>query len=281
MTDCTLQVALGDRQYRVERPWGELPPGHVTDVTVDSRGHVFVLLRWDPIADATSPRVIELAPDGRRLAAWGAGLIADSHMLACAADDRLFIVDRDAHEVVICDRQGRRQGGLGTRHRPGKPFNHPTDVAIAANGDVYVSDGYAGSAVHHFAADGALLEAWGELGDGPGQFLTPHAIWLMTDGRAVVVDRDNNRLQVFGARGAHLATWTGFYKPMDVWGDAQDRLYVTDQIPTLTCLASDGQMIGRCRPVLNGAHGLWGNRDGHIFLAEGNPSRITRMTPVA
>lgn len=276
----TLIVALGARRYRVERPWGDLPTGPVTDVTVDSRGHVYVLLRWDPIADATSPRVIELAPDGRRLSSWGGGMIDDAHMLAAGPDDRLYIVDRDAHEIMVCRRDGERVGGLGTRHSPLEPFNHPTDVAIAPSGDIYVSDGYAGHRVHRFRSDATLVQSWGELGCGPGQFLTPHAIWVMRDGRVVVADRENNRLQVFSPDGQHLATWTGFFKPMDIWGDEQDNLYVTDQVPTLTKLAADGSCIGRCRPVLNGAHGLWGDASGTLYLAEVNPSRITRLSPV-
>lgn len=276
----SLVVALGGRRYRVERPWGDLPAGPVTDVTVDSRGHVFVLLRWDPLADTTSPRVVELAPDGRRLAAWGGGMIDDSHMLAAGPGDRLYIVDRDAHEIVVCHSNGERAGGLGTRHGPLEPFNHPTDVALAPGGDIYVSDGYAGHRVHRFRSDCRHVQSWGQLGSGPGQFLTPHAIWVMRDGRVVVADRENNRLQVFSPDGAHLSSWTGFFKPMDIWGDDEDNLFVTDQVPTLTKLAPDGRCIGRCRPVLNGAHGLWGDRLGNLYLAEVNPSRITRLSPI-
>lgn len=276
----TLTVALGDNRYRVERPWGDLPNGMVTDVTVDSRGHVFVLLRWDPYEDRTSPRVVELDPSGRRLTEWGRATIADAHMIAAAPDDRLYVIDRDAHEIMIFDARGNRLSGIGERHGPCQPFNHPADVAIAPNGDIYVADGYAGHHVHRFSASGQAIQSWGELGDGPGQFLTPHAIWVMQDGRVVVADRENNRLQTFTPDGAHLATWTGFFKPMDIWGDQNDTLYVTDQIPTLTRIGRDGQRLGRCRPVLNGAHGLWGDRAGNLYLAEVNPSRITKLAPI-
>jgi DNA-binding beta-propeller fold protein YncE len=273
-------VALGERRYRVERPWGDLPSGLVSDVTVDSRGHVFVLLRWDPLSDTSSPRIIELSPDGRRLAAWGEKLISDSHMLAAAPDDRLFIVDRDAHEVIICRSDGERIGGLGKRDAPLEPFNHPTDVAITPTGAIYVSDGYAGHRVHRFSPDGQLVQSWGALGAEPGQFVNPHAVWVMSDGRVVIVDRENDRLQVFTPDGELLDIWKGFRKPMDVWGDADDNLYVTDLVPTLALLAPDGRRLGRCRPVLNGAHGIWGDKQGRLYLAEPNPSRLTRLTPI-
>jgi DNA-binding beta-propeller fold protein YncE len=282
MAENRLVVALGSRRYRVERPWGDLPDGRgrVTDVTVDSRGHVFALLRYDPLVDEPGTPVIELDRDGARVAAWGGDLIADSHMLACSRDDRLYVVDRDAHEIVICSRDGRRLGGIGARHRPLEPFNHPTDIAFAPDGQVFVSDGYAGTKVHRFDSDGRAIASWGELGDGPGEFLNPHAVWILNDGRVVVVDRENDRLQVFTSDGKFLEAWTGFKQPLDIWGDAQGNLFVTDLVPSLTMLTTYGKLVGRCRPVLNGAHGVWGDHDGNIFLAEPNPSRLTRLAPI-
>jgi hypothetical protein len=282
MSESGLMVALGSRRYRVERPWGDLPDGkgRVTDVTVDSRGHVFALLRYDPLVEDSGTPVIELDPNGARLAAWGGDLIADSHMLACSRDDRLYIVDRDAHEIVICSRDGRRLGGIGGRHRPLEPFNHPTDIAFGPDGEVFVTDGYAATKVHRFDAGGRTVTSWGELGDRPGEFLNPHAIWVLSDGRVVVVDRENNRLQLFTSDGQFLEAWTGFKQPLDIWGDPEGNLFVTDLVPTLTMLTSHGKLVGRCRPVLNGAHGLWGDQDGNIFLAEPNPSRLTRLARV-
>jgi sulfatase maturation enzyme AslB (radical SAM superfamily) len=34
------------------------------------------------------------------------------------------------------------------------PFNRPTRLAVAPNGDLYVSDGYGNAAIHRFTADG-------------------------------------------------------------------------------------------------------------------------------
>jgi len=276
-----LFVALGPQRYRVERPWGDLPAGagKVTDVVCDDRGQVFVLLRADSYVDPIQPTVIALSPDGSRVAAWGED-IADGHMLSIGPDGRIYVVDRDAHEIVVFDRQGRRVGGLGQRHQPNAPFNHPCDVAIAPSGDIYVADGYGASRVHRFNPNGDLIGTWGEPGDGPGHFTTPHGIWALADGRVAVTDRENNRVQVFSAQGDLLAIWSDFYHPMDIFQDAQGRIYVTDQIPRLSMLAPDGTLLARCRPVLNGAHGMWGDQAGNLYMAEMNPSRVTRLTPV-
>ncbi|MCJ2124012.1 hypothetical protein [Methylobacterium sp. J-077] len=277
----TLVVALGSLRYQVERPFGRWQEGagRVTGVAHSRRG-VHVLLREDPLHDTRGPRVLTLdGVTGAPLAAWGADVIADAHLIA-AYGDRLYIVDRDAHQVIVATLDGEVRSRLGERNRPLEPFNHPTDVAVAPDGTVYVSDGYAGASVHRFAPDGAPLARWGRWGTGPGEFVNPHAIWVMRDGRVVVADRENGRLQVFDPEGTLLTIWTGFVRPAALWGDVGDRLYVVDAVPTLTRLAPDGALMGRCRPVLNGAHGIWGDEGGRLYLAEGNPSRVTRLVPI-
>lgn len=278
-----LRVALGDRHYRIERPFGAWPAnaGKVSDVTVGPDGRIHVMLRHDPFVDPDDPRIVVLSPEGTYLGAYGGTEIADSHCMTAHPDGRLFAVDRDMHEVVIFASDGSRTGGLGTRGSPHAPLHHPTDVAIHPSGDIYATSGYAGWTVHRFSPAGALIHAWGTLGSGPGEFMEPHALWCMRDGRVVVVDRCNHRLQVFDSEGRYLTEWVGFRRPVAIWGDAQDRLYVTDEVPSLHCLAPDGTRLGRGRPMLNGAHGLFGTPDGILYLAESNPSRITRLVPVA
>ena len=279
MPNHDLVVALGDARYRIERPFGSWPAnsGFVTDVTVDPRGHVFVMLRHDPLTQPGDPRVIELDPEGQYLAGWGGDLIADSHMMSADADGRLLCVDRDMHEIVICSAAGERLGGLGQRGEPLAPFNHPTDVHVSAWGDIYVSDGYAASRVHRFSAYGVHKQSWGAQGRGEGQFGWPHAIWTHADGRVVVVDRIHDRVQVFDPDGNHPQSWTHFYQPVAIWGDEEGNSYVTDMIPSLQKIGPAGERLGRCRPMLNGAHGLFGTAQGDILLAEGNPSRLTRL----
>jgi peptidylglycine monooxygenase len=277
-----LCVALGKQRYRIERPWGDIPKGggRPTDVVCDDRGHVFALLRADSYVDAKAPTVIELAPDGTRASAFGDD-VADGHMLSIAADGRLYVVDRDAHQIVVFDRSGAQVAALGERHGPNAPFNHPCDVSVAPSGEIYVADGYGASRVHHFSAAGDLIGGWGEPGTGPGQFATPHGIWALADGRVAVADRENNRVQVFSADGTLLAIWPDLYKPMDIYQDAAGLIYVTDQVPRMSQYAPDGTLLGRCRPVLNGAHGLWGDATGNFYLAEMNPGRITKLTVLA
>lgn len=275
-------VGLGDKRYRIDRPFGSWPQnaGFVSDVVVVPDGRILVLLRSDPYVAPDDPRVIVLSSEGTYLGSWGGLEIADAHLMTPLPDGRICVVDRDMHEIIIFSAEGQRLGGIGTRGGPGAPFNHPTDVAIGPNGDFYVSDGYAGWHVHHFDADGTHLATWGAFGDAPGEFREPHSIWCLPDGRVVVVDRCNSRLQVFNAEGMFLDQWTGFRRPVGIWGNAAGDVFVTDEVPSLHLLSQDGTRLGRARPMLNGAHGIFGSSDGTLYLAEANPSRISRLTPV-
>jgi peptidylglycine monooxygenase len=273
-------VALGERTYRVARPWGDLPgAGKVTDVAIDGSGRVAVLMRTDPYCEGPADPVQLLSAKGVRLGSFGAREIADAHKIAADPAGRLWVVDRDAHEVIGFTGDMKVFARLGERHRPNRPFNHPSDIAFGMDGTIVVADGYGNGKVHVFGPDLKHRLSFGETGTAPGEFMTVHGVWLHRDGRIIVADRENNRLQVFDAAGRLLAVWTGFHRPSDIWGDEDGRIYISDGVPTLTCLAPDGTRIGRCRPVLNGAHGLTGTAGGAIYLAEGTPSRVTRLEP--
>jgi peptidylglycine monooxygenase len=273
-----LVVGLGDELFSVERPWGELPPdvaiSDVSDVAVDSRDRVYVFQRADP-------PIIIFESDGTFAGAWGTGQLADAHGIFITPDDRVLLCDRDAHQVLCFDLDGNLLLALGERHRPSfqAPFNHPADAATTPDGEIVVADGYANSVVHRFSSRGDLLQTWGGPGTGRGAFTTPHAIRVHPDGRILVADRENDRVQIFSPVGEYLTSWGDFYHPMDIFIDRQGCTYVTDQIPRLSLLDVNGTLIGRCRPVLYQPHGVWGDSSGNLYIAEPAPmNRVTRLT---
>jgi sugar lactone lactonase YvrE len=281
MTHENLTVAMGAAAYRVERPFCLIDgPGKVTDVAVDGGGRIAVLLRTDPYCEGPADPVRLFEADGTPAGSFGAAEIADAHKIAADPEGRLWVVDRDAHEIVGFELDGRPFARLGRRHGPGQPFNHPSDIAFGEDGTIAIADGYANGAVHVFGPDLKHRLTFGTVGTAPGEFLTAHGVWLTGDGRIAVADRENHRVQVFDRGGALLAVWSGFHRPSDIWGDADGRLYVSDAIPTLSCLAPDGSRLGRCRPALNGAHGITRAPNGVFYLAEGNPSRVSRLVPI-
>ena len=278
MAEESLVVALGDRRYRVERRWcrvsADEPLGFVSDLVVDSKGFVHVGHRG-----GDSP-VLVFDPSGAFVRSWGRGEIADVHYLSINEDDVILLADRDAHQILAFDTDGNLRFALGERHAPRwhAPFNHPTAASMAADGEIYVSDGYGNSVVHRFSQDGALLQTWGGRGGGSGEFTTPHCVWVDRMDRVYVADRENNRLQVFDRDGAYVAEWGDFYHPMKIYVDDRDLIFVTDQIPRISVLEASGELAGRCRGAINGAHGLWGDRAGNLYLAELPPEQVTRLT---
>ncbi len=277
MSDERYTVILGDRRYAIHRNWAKLPAGEsfgfLSDLMVDREGRVHVAQR------GTDRPILVFDRDGRLAGSWGEGTLAEPHYITTANDGAILVADRDAHQVLRFDRNGKLLQSLGKRHWPSldAPFNHPTAAAQAPDGEIYVADGYGNSSVHRFSADGALLKTWGGQGAGPGSFTTPHAVAIDGQGRVLVGDRENNRLQVFDRDGAFLEAWGDFYHPMQIWIDDRGLVFVTDQIPRISLLSPDGKLIGRCRGAINGAHGLAGDADGNLYLAELPPQYITKL----
>ena len=272
-----LVVTMNGRDYAVECPWGTLPDGQVfgpvSQLAIDSNDRVYVFQR-------SNPPVLVFDSEGLLVDSWGEGEFSDAHGIFITTDDLVLLVDRDAHQILACETSGTVRFRLGQRHRPrlNEPFNHPTDIAQAPNGDYYVSDGYGNSRVHCFSSDGTYRFSWGRPGDGPGEFTTPHAVWVDSAERVLVADRENNRVQLFDLQGRFLEAWSDFYHPMDIYADRDGNVFVTDQIPRLSMLSPDGTLIGRCRPVLFGPHGVGGDAAGNLYLAETAPLNcITRL----
>jgi DNA-binding beta-propeller fold protein YncE len=221
--------------------WGLLPDRwrlvEVAGVATDSNDRVFVFNRGNH-------PVIVFDRDGRLLGSWGEGLFNRPHGLAIGPDDSVYCTDDLDHTVRKFTTEGTLLLTLGTsgiasdtgatsqdfrtiRHA-GPPFHYPTNVAIAANGSLFVSDGYGNARVHHFSPDGVLLHSWGEPGGGPAEFRVPHGIALAPDGTVVVADRENSRLQFFSPGGQFLDQWTDVARPCQVWIDGRGSVYVAE-----------------------------------------------------
>jgi streptogramin lyase len=275
----TMTVVLGDRRYAVERFWASPPEAIATglpsQVAVDRAGRIHFLQR-------AKPAVVVFDPDGSFAFAYG-DQVDDPHGIYRDAADRVFVADRDAHQIIAFSAKGEELFRLGERHAPRwrRPFNHPTDVAVAADGRIFVADGYGNARVHRFGPDGRFELSWGALGREPGQFMTPHAVWVDAPGAVLVADRENGRIQRFTADGALIDIWTGLQNPMDIWVDDRGQVHVTDQVPSLVLFSAGGELLGRCRPSLNGAHGIFGDAAGNLYLAEMNPPSLTRLRLLA
>jgi DNA-binding beta-propeller fold protein YncE len=229
-------------QYEVVEGWEKLPTGiehrDVAGVAVDSQDRVYLICRGE------TP-IIVYDRDGSFLSSWGQGLFTmRTHGITVGPDDMLYCTDDGDHTVRKFTPEGELLLTLGTSGRPsdtgydgkdvasithgGPPFNRPTNLAVAPNGDLYVSDGYGNARVHRFSATGEHIQSWGEPGVGPGQFNLPHGIWVHQDGRVFVADRENDRIQIFSPEGEFLDQWTDIQRPTQIIIDADGRIYVSE-----------------------------------------------------
>jgi hypothetical protein len=88
------------------------------------------------------------------------------------------------------------KGEIAKNPDEGKPFLRMTSVAVAPNGDLYVSDGYASDYVHRFDRTGKYITSFGGKKE-PYNFRTLHKIAIDTrfsPVRLIAVDRANNRV---------------------------------------------------------------------------------------
>lgn len=184
--------------------------GATASVAFDPSGHLWVLTRGDKT-------FFEFDADGTFIRAFGDRLFTRSHGLRIDRDGNLWATDVGGHVVVKLDRDGKVLLTLGTKGEAGewneatgtRKLNQPNDVAIAANGDVFVVQGHTpgpnGDArVLKFGKDGAFITSWGGKGSGPGQFQVAHGIAIDAQGLLWVADRENQRVQVFRPDGTFV-----------------------------------------------------------------------------
>ena len=211
-----------DNSYRVVHGWPMLPEGFVlgpaAGVAVDSKGHVWVFQRgnriWkEPLSlePINYPTVIQFdGSTGKVLNMWGAGLFAMPHGLTMDDKDNVWLTDVALHQVFKFSPEGKLLLAIGEPGVPGndkRHFNRPTDIAVLPDGSFYVSDGYRNTRVAKFSANGNFQFQWGTPGKNAGEFNTPHGIAVDQQGKVYVADRENDRVQVFDAKGAFLKQW--------------------------------------------------------------------------
>ena len=279
-----VRVGAGARVYEQVEDWEKLPEGWVlgqTAIVTDSQDRVYLFNRSD------HPLIV-LDRDGKFLNSWGEGDLPDAHGMFIDADDNLYMPVKNSHVVLKYSPDGNLlmtmgdwdkpsdTGWTGNVNDPAKqaagPFNRPSDIALDASGDLYISDGYGNSRVHKFTSDGKLLFSWGEPGKtGPGEFHVPHGVWVHTDGRVFVADRENNRIQIFDAEGKYLDEWGGLARPCDIYIDEDEILYVPELDGFMSILSIEGDIIASWGSPLdagwgNGAHAVWMDSHGDLYV---------------
>jgi len=278
--------------YRTVEHWYQLPEGRTmgstSSVAVTPDGHIWVVDRCGAnncSASDLAP-IFEFAPSGKLLHNFGGGMFAFPHSITFDKDGNFWIADQGRNGkgdvVVKLSPEGKVLMTLG---KPGVPgdgpdtFNQPDSVAIAPNGDIFISDGHnlgrGNARVIKFTKDGKFIKQWGGHGSGPGQFEVPHSLAFDSKGRLFVADRANNRLQIFDQEGNFLAEWKQFGRPSGIYIDKNDVIYVADS-ESIDKNGYAGNNPGWKRGIRVGSA-----KDGSVWAFIPDPSPGTTSTSAA
>src|SRR6266853_7007404 len=229
------QQPVPEIRYRSVPDFLKLPAdlhlGEAVGVAVNSKGHVLVFSRGNttgPAYGAAAAHLLEFAPDGKFLREIGHNLYAWSfaHSVRVDKEDNIWVADKGSDMVIKFNSQGRVVMVFGRKQEASdegtEPLKHPkpplppvdgmfrqvTDVTWNAAGDAFISDGYVNSRIAKVDKDGNWVKSWGEPGNQPGQFNTPHNIAVDAQNNIYVADRGNRRIQVFNTDGKFLRQFT-------------------------------------------------------------------------
>ena len=231
--------------YRTTRDWGQLPPGvawaAVTAVEPAPDGTIYVVHRCfeNSCAGRNEAPILKYDRNGKLLASWGEGMFIFPHGATVDRDGNLWVTDArgekdKGHQVFKFNPDGKVLMTLGKAGVSGSGadlFDQPTDVLVAPDGTIFVTDSHRNgknNRVVKLTKDGKYIKEWGTKGSGPGQISEPHTIAMDSQGRLFVGDRGNSRIQIFDQEGQFLAEWRQFGRPSGIFIDRADTIYVTD-----------------------------------------------------
>jgi DNA-binding beta-propeller fold protein YncE len=260
--------------YRTIEGWAKMPDGRTwgstSAVDIDKDGSsIWVAERCGANNCVGSPLdpILKFDANGDLVAHFGAGLIQSPHGIFVDKDDNVWVTDCSC----TIGGAGRRGGGaapdtahghqvfkfssdgklLMTLGKPGggrgaEYFWQPNDVAIAPNGDIWVSEGHSSrpramnpnappmmsanapsARLYRFDKTGKLLKVLGDTASA-AMFDQPHALAFDSRGRLFVGDRGNNRIKIFDQDMNLLDTWYQFSRPSGIYIDKDDNIYVAD-----------------------------------------------------
>jgi sugar lactone lactonase YvrE len=225
-----------ENPYHMIEGWPTLPSnikwGAVISVDSDAKGNIWAFHR-------AQPPILEFDSSGKLLKSFGTEMFVQPHGMTLAPDGNIWVTDAQGkdgkgHQVFKLSPDGKVLMTLGKPGVAGEGpdmFNGPTDVVVAPNGDIFISDGHdpnSNGRVVKFSKDGKFIKAWGKHGSGPGEFITPHSITMDSRGRIFVADRGNSRVQIFDQDGRFLGQWKQFGRPSGIYIDKKDNIYVAD-----------------------------------------------------
>ena len=166
---------------------GGLPFNRCTHTALSPEGDIYVS---DGYGNA---QVHKYSAEGKYLFSWGGsgtepGQFNLPHNIACDADGWVYVADRESHRVQIFNCNGRYETQWNNLHRPCSIFLGKGKCPVCYVGElgpalpVNIKAPNLGPRISVLSHAGKLLSRFGELGEGAGQFLSPHGLAVDSHG---------------------------------------------------------------------------------------------------
>ncbi len=210
-----LIVGQGNKRYKVNTDWGKLdfaryPVKDCHEMVQDKQGRIILL------TNETQNNVIIYDKSGKLITTWGHEY-PGAHGLTLFDENGtevLFICDNNLHKVFKTTLDGKVLLTLSYPKETGryeKEENYvPTETAIAANGDIYVADGYGEDFIIQYDYKGNYIRHFGGRGDKDENLLNAHGVCI--DNRnpgkpcLIVTSRQQNAFKRYTLDGQYINT---------------------------------------------------------------------------
>jgi sugar lactone lactonase YvrE len=196
---------------------------------------------------------------GKEIKSFGGGMFVWPHGIHVDRDGNVWVTD--AREPTADDLKkfpdARNKGSAvfkfspdgkllltlgkpGVKGNPPEALTEPTDIVTdPRSGDVYVAESHTDvtdpsliGRISVFDKNGKFLRSFGKAGMGPGDFRTPHALEFDSQGRLIVADRHNHRVQILTKEGKFIRELDDFGRTSGLAIDKNDVIYTTDSEST-------------------------------------------------
>ena len=202
---------------------------------------------------------------------FGGDKLAQPHDLALGTEQRLYVASTGNDSIVVYKFKGVIRGGqphIEYLHTWTDGISHPEGVDLAPDGRLYVTNTDKGTISVLDGVSGKLLQTFGKEGSGPGEFRRPHDIEVDANGRVIVVDSANHRIQIFdqdfNLQKILSKEDYGFNDPKYVSVDDDGGLLIADEYNhQIKWLDKDYNPIGYI------GSGVEGDDDGELNAPEG------------
>ncbi|ATC82083.1 6-bladed beta-propeller [Pseudoalteromonas agarivorans] len=335
-------VGHGNYQYKIDAHWGKLDPEdypieNCHAMVMDSQGRIFM------ITDNTRNNILVYSQQGELLDAFGT-LFPGGHAIKIVQEgeqEYLYVVDSgwvvnrhwDGHSKEQWDSPTNNvipQAGFIAKmtldgkliytighpqtygaYSPEQPFR-PTDIAIAPNGDLYVTDGYGSDFLLNFDKQGRYIKHWGGHDNSDSHYNLQNTHGIEIDLRdennptLLVSSRFEQCLKVFSLDGQYLKTISAngayiggpvfkgsvFYAPV-CWShvdnhNADDSGFISIFDETNKIIANVGApqpvyQDGQLQPmqtdwqVFNHVHCICVDQDDNLYVGQWNSSNSYPM----